>query len=437
MPLPLLPRLQRPDRSRGRSRRRAQRKPRDSPRRCPPRTARCSRCPTRAPSSGISRTRRGSSRRSSSSASRATTGRSIALSRAVQFVLQRRRRQAPASRARARCRGPPCDGARISRARRRAMHALLGDPNGRGGSRPRRARPQPRAAAPGADPHRREAPASRNPCSRCTAPWPLTAVARAQPSTWTRSKAASAQSGTPATASRSTTSARAIGVRRAVRTRLAAGHATASSRVHRRRRISPARAWLSMGWDARPARGWQAPLYWEREGERWRTFTLHGSAAIDPDAPVCHVSYFEADAYRALGAGHACRPSSNGRSPRADRCRRRQFPRERRCTRSCRRQLDAQRRYSATSGNGPERYAPYPVFVGGGASASTTASSCAVSSCCAAASARRPDPPPRDVPEFLPAGGALAVLRPSPCARWCARVATCCDCAASRIMAAA
>ena len=55
--------------------------------------------------------------------------------------------------------------------------------------------------------------------------------------------------------------------------------------------------WLAMGWDTVQARGWQAPLYWERRGDTWRTFTLHGMADIDPHTPVCHVSFFEADAY--------------------------------------------------------------------------------------------------------------------------------------------
>jgi ergothioneine biosynthesis protein EgtB len=55
--------------------------------------------------------------------------------------------------------------------------------------------------------------------------------------------------------------------------------------------------WLSAGWDAVQARGWDAPLYWERAGDAWRTFTLRGMADIDPNTPVCHVSFFEADAY--------------------------------------------------------------------------------------------------------------------------------------------
>ena len=55
--------------------------------------------------------------------------------------------------------------------------------------------------------------------------------------------------------------------------------------------------WLSAGWDLVVARDWKAPLYWERKGERWHTFTLHGMMPVEPNTPVCHVSFFEADAY--------------------------------------------------------------------------------------------------------------------------------------------
>ncbi|MGZ5041151.1 MAG: ergothioneine biosynthesis protein EgtB [Usitatibacter sp.] len=55
--------------------------------------------------------------------------------------------------------------------------------------------------------------------------------------------------------------------------------------------------WLSAGWDAVATRGWEAPLYWERRGGRWHTFTLHGMAPVERNTPVCHVSFYEADAY--------------------------------------------------------------------------------------------------------------------------------------------
>jgi len=55
--------------------------------------------------------------------------------------------------------------------------------------------------------------------------------------------------------------------------------------------------WLAAGWDAVCARGWQAPQYWERRDGDWRTFTLHGEAAVDPNTPICHVSFYEAEAF--------------------------------------------------------------------------------------------------------------------------------------------
>ena len=55
--------------------------------------------------------------------------------------------------------------------------------------------------------------------------------------------------------------------------------------------------WLSEGWATLQTRGWQAPLYWERRDGDWWHMTLGGLRPVDPGAPVCHVSYFEADAY--------------------------------------------------------------------------------------------------------------------------------------------
>ncbi len=51
--------------------------------------------------------------------------------------------------------------------------------------------------------------------------------------------------------------------------------------------------WLSAGWDLIQREGWTGPRYWHSAGET----TLAGHRSIDPDAPVVHLSYFEADAY--------------------------------------------------------------------------------------------------------------------------------------------
>jgi dimethylhistidine N-methyltransferase len=55
--------------------------------------------------------------------------------------------------------------------------------------------------------------------------------------------------------------------------------------------------WLSEGWTASRDQGWTMPLYWERRDDAYWTMTLRGAQPVDLDAPVTHVSYFEADAY--------------------------------------------------------------------------------------------------------------------------------------------
>jgi ergothioneine biosynthesis protein EgtB len=54
--------------------------------------------------------------------------------------------------------------------------------------------------------------------------------------------------------------------------------------------------WLAEGWDWRVAGNHVHPIYWQ-PGEKWREFTLGGLVALDPQRPVVHLSYFEADAY--------------------------------------------------------------------------------------------------------------------------------------------
>jgi ergothioneine biosynthesis protein EgtB len=62
--------------------------------------------------------------------------------------------------------------------------------------------------------------------------------------------------------------------------------------------------WLSDGWAKVEAEGWNAPGYWRSVDGGWHTLTLGGLKAIDPAAPVCHVSYYEADAFARWAGKH-------------------------------------------------------------------------------------------------------------------------------------
>ncbi|CAL1240863.1 ergothioneine biosynthesis protein EgtB [Candidatus Methylocalor cossyra] len=55
--------------------------------------------------------------------------------------------------------------------------------------------------------------------------------------------------------------------------------------------------WLADGWATARQRGWEAPLYWERIDGAWWHMTLGGLRPLDEHEPVCHVSFYEADAY--------------------------------------------------------------------------------------------------------------------------------------------
>ena len=55
--------------------------------------------------------------------------------------------------------------------------------------------------------------------------------------------------------------------------------------------------WLSDGWQTVQNERWQAPLYWRRTDDGWSEYTLAGLRPVDRDAPVAHVSYYEADAF--------------------------------------------------------------------------------------------------------------------------------------------
>jgi ergothioneine biosynthesis protein EgtB len=55
--------------------------------------------------------------------------------------------------------------------------------------------------------------------------------------------------------------------------------------------------WLSEGWATVQAERWQAPLYWEQLDGAWWVMTLGGLRPLNEQEPVCHVSFYEADAF--------------------------------------------------------------------------------------------------------------------------------------------
>lgn len=57
--------------------------------------------------------------------------------------------------------------------------------------------------------------------------------------------------------------------------------------------------WLADGWATVTQQGWEAPLYWERLDGEWWHMTLGGMRRVEPHEPVCHISFYEADAFAA------------------------------------------------------------------------------------------------------------------------------------------
>ena len=55
--------------------------------------------------------------------------------------------------------------------------------------------------------------------------------------------------------------------------------------------------WLSEGFATVQEHDWTEPFYWEQRDGEWHHFTLHGMRPVDPNEPLTHISYFEADAY--------------------------------------------------------------------------------------------------------------------------------------------
>jgi ergothioneine biosynthesis protein EgtB len=61
--------------------------------------------------------------------------------------------------------------------------------------------------------------------------------------------------------------------------------------------------WMSEGWATVQELGWSEPYYWERREGEWWIFTLWGMRRLDPREPVCHLTWFEADAYARWAGG--------------------------------------------------------------------------------------------------------------------------------------
>ncbi|WP_213738579.1 ergothioneine biosynthesis protein EgtB [Bradyrhizobium sp. dw_411] len=62
--------------------------------------------------------------------------------------------------------------------------------------------------------------------------------------------------------------------------------------------------WLMDGFAAATNAGWQAPGHWRQVDGEWHIMTLGGLQPVNPTAPVCHVSYYEADAFARWSGKH-------------------------------------------------------------------------------------------------------------------------------------
>ena len=193
--------------------------------------------------------------------------------RALQFVLQRRSATSIRGPSAGSSRGPALDdGPRLSRARRpRDARAARAASRRRGRTRAGRARTQPRAAAPGADPDRRQAPvraqSAASPSTTDGGRWRRCSRSRWHGMRYDGGLATFGHAGDGFAFDNEAPRASRL---RALPFELASRPVDARRvrGVHRRRRLPAARAVAVARLGHRAcARGWQAPLYWERDGD--------------------------------------------------------------------------------------------------------------------------------------------------------------------------
>jgi ergothioneine biosynthesis protein EgtB len=57
------------------------------------------------------------------------------------------------------------------------------------------------------------------------------------------------------------------------------------------------RHWHLEGWELIKCKNWESPMYWMKKNNNWCEYTLQGLKPLVPDAPVTHISFYEAAAY--------------------------------------------------------------------------------------------------------------------------------------------
>ena len=166
-----------------------------------------------------------------------------------------------------------------------------------------RARPQPRAAASGADAdgharHLRREPAAARACGRRAPPRrPRVADADSAGSTARAGVVEIGHDG--AGFAFDCEGPRHQVLLQPARARRPAGHQRRMARLHRRRRLCASRAlWLSDGWAwVQRENGSRRRSTGAAATDGWQRFGLDGLRPLDPAEPVCHISYYEADAF--------------------------------------------------------------------------------------------------------------------------------------------